>query len=135
MNEDADFNCPLCFEYLVQPRKLVCGHRFCAQCLVKSYVKIKDQTCFSHTCNVCDVWGTFVERDDEFQLQVEQRFPTEYNQRLGEMIQNNLFFMEPQDDMGKDHKFVIANLKELMNIHTTHGGKKGKKKKAAKKKK
>jgi hypothetical protein len=36
-NDEIESNCPLCYNLMVQPRKLKCGHRFCAQCMIPHY--------------------------------------------------------------------------------------------------
>jgi hypothetical protein len=54
--EEIDSNCPLCFQFMVQPRRLKCGHTFCAQCMKDHYRVFAEFTCFSYICNFCEKW-------------------------------------------------------------------------------
>ena len=47
---DDGLSCPVCVEYFVDPKQLMCGHTFCENCLIKVY---RSQACQELTCPMC----------------------------------------------------------------------------------
>lgn len=94
IDPDHDFNCPICFEVMVQPRKLICGHRFCAQCLFKTandhvygLQKQTVRTVFK-PCNFCQKAGSNTDNcpiDIKFAEIIEKENPFHYYKALNEL--------------------------------------------------
>ncbi|XP_013389490.1 bifunctional apoptosis regulator-like [Lingula anatina] len=43
--QEMDFNCPVCFEMLIDPTTLNCGHNLCRHCLAQWYLAGQRQSC------------------------------------------------------------------------------------------
>ena len=61
-NGKLDVNCPICDNLMVEPCLLPCNHRFCMQCINKTFDNEKK-------CPLC-----MTEFNDKFKIKVDKKF-------------------------------------------------------------
>ena len=76
-------DCCICYEIMIEPLKLKCGHRFCAHCFKKA-------TGINKQCPLCRAKtdGTKVDRhsiDLKYQKQLKQKFSDQFEKRYKEL--------------------------------------------------
>lgn len=82
---EEDFICGICFELLVDPTTLTCGHSICRFCLAQWWYKSKKATC--PECR--QVWQGFPKVNVTLRNTMKTLFPDQIEQRRRVLLENN----------------------------------------------
>jgi hypothetical protein len=84
----SDFECPVCYDIMIEPRKLHCGHRFCSVCL-------RNTKWNNSQCPMCRAEISKATKIDKaFQNQIKEQIPQKYHNLEAILQKKGLLFGE-----------------------------------------